>query len=89
MVRFERWNLITDSYPNGHYDLIFLRNVLIYFSAENKSVVLEKLNKLLADDCGALFLGGAESVNGNLKYDVNLNYKWTFYIKKGITLYDR
>jgi hypothetical protein len=36
-----------------------------------------------------LFLGGAESINGNFKYDVNLNYKWTFYIKKGITLYDR
>ncbi len=89
MVRFERWNLISDSFPNGHYDLILLRNVLIYFSAENKSLVLEKLNKLLADECGALFLGGAESMNGNLKYDVNLNYKWTFYIKKGIMLYDR
>ncbi|MEJ6564541.1 MAG: protein-glutamate O-methyltransferase CheR [Burkholderiales bacterium] len=89
MVRFEHCNLISDSCLNGYYDLIFLRNVLIYFSAENKSIVLEKLNKLLADDCGALFLGGAESMSGNLKYDVNLNYKWTFYIKKGITLYDR
>ena len=89
MVRFESCNLINDSYPNGSYDLIFLRNVLIYFSAENKSLVLEKINKLLANDCGTLFLGGAESINGNLKYDINLNSKWTFYIKKGITLYDR
>ena len=63
-VRFSRLNLIGDSYPlTGEFDLIFLRNVLIYFRPETKSTVLTRVSRRLAPR-GYLFLGHAESVMG-------------------------
>jgi chemotaxis protein methyltransferase CheR len=64
LVRFERINLIGDSYPvDGRFDLIFCRNVLIYFNAATKERVV---NGLLAhlEPHGQLFLGHAESMLG-------------------------
>ncbi|MDO9709642.1 CheR family methyltransferase [Paracraurococcus lichenis] len=63
MTRFERWNLLADLRPLGRFDVIFCRNVLIYFDAPTKSRVLEALAGQLAPD-GVLYLGGAETVLG-------------------------
>lgn len=60
MVRFQAFNLIQDMEKLGTFDMIFCRNVLIYFDEPTKRKVLESLSKRLAPD-GYLLLGGAES----------------------------
>jgi chemotaxis protein methyltransferase CheR len=61
-VRFEEGNLLGTP-PRGVFDVIFCRNVLIYFDAPTKSRVLDMLAGRLAPD-GVLYLGGAETVLG-------------------------
>ncbi|MZR30186.1 CheR family methyltransferase [Sneathiella litorea] len=63
MVKFQPKNLLEDLGSVGQFDVIFCRNVLIYFDQITKSKVLKEIHKALADD-GALFLGGAETVLG-------------------------
>jgi chemotaxis protein methyltransferase CheR len=64
LIRFQRINLNENVYPvTGPFDLIFCRNVLIYFDAESKIKVINRLIDRLAPD-GRLFLGHAESLNG-------------------------
>ncbi len=62
-VTFRQANLLQDQPGLGAFDVIFCRNVLIYFDPETKGAVLARLAKHLADD-GSLFLGGAETVIG-------------------------
>ncbi len=69
-VTFRKHNLITDCFPLGTFDLIFCRNVLIYFSNENKQTILKNMVKSLAPG-GYLFLGGSEPmVNYSDKFDM-------------------
>ncbi len=63
VVRFETGNLLADLRPLGNFDVIFCRNVLIYFDAPTKTRVLSALADRLAPD-GVLYLGGAETVLG-------------------------
>jgi len=64
LVKFYRLNLSAERYPVvGPFDLIFCRNVLIYFDINLKQQVVERLLALLASD-GHLFLGHAESLSG-------------------------
>lgn len=60
MVQYIELNLIEAWPPLPPLDIIFLRNVLIYFSAETKKAILAKIRRLLRPD-GYLFLGGAET----------------------------
>jgi len=62
-VAFRTWNLLADPKPLGRFDVIFCRNVLIYFDAPTKGLVLNRIIDLLPED-GALFLGSAETVLG-------------------------
>jgi chemotaxis protein methyltransferase CheR len=62
-VAFREFNLLDDLRSLGQFDVIFCRNVLIYFDAPTKQRVLEAMTKLLPAD-GVLFLGGAETVLG-------------------------
>jgi chemotaxis protein methyltransferase CheR len=62
LVRFEEGNLLGTP-PRGPFDVIFCRNVLIYFDAPTKTRVLDMLAGRLAPD-GVLYLGGAETVLG-------------------------
>lgn len=63
-TRFQRLNLNDESYaaPAG-FDLIFCRNVLIYFRPEAKLRVVERLLRHLSPS-GLLFLGHSESLTG-------------------------
>ena len=62
VVRFARLNLNDEAYPAvGQFDLLFCRNVLIYFAPPTKARVVERLLGHLAPS-GYLFLGHAESL---------------------------
>jgi len=63
MVDFRLFNLLGDLSPLGQFDVIFCRNVLIYFDMPTKARVLAAMHARLPRD-GALILGGAESVFG-------------------------
>ena len=62
MVEFRKVNLIEPWLPSlQKMDIIFLRNVLIYFDTETKAQVLTKVRGSLSDN-GFLFLGNAETI---------------------------
>ena len=63
MITFKQGNLLKDFSLLGKFDIIFCRNVLIYFDAATKGEVLGRMANLLNED-GYLFLGGAETVLG-------------------------
>jgi chemotaxis protein methyltransferase CheR len=62
-VEFKTLNLIHDFSHLGQFDLIFCRNVLIYFDPPTKASVLQRMADILPDD-GMLVLGAAETVIG-------------------------
>lgn len=63
MVQFREGNLLTDFSMLGTFDIIFCRNVLIYFDPPTKTKVLQNMARIMPPD-GVLFLGGAETVLG-------------------------
>ncbi len=63
MVQHRQFNLLQDFSPLGKFDIIFCRNVLIYFDQDTKASIFERLSRQLEAD-GALALGAAESVVG-------------------------
>jgi chemotaxis protein methyltransferase CheR len=62
MVSFKRINLLEDPPPGQTFDVIFCRNVLIYFDKAAKEKVLGKLFQVLKQN-GYLVVGGAESLS--------------------------
>ena len=63
MVQHRQLNLLQDFSHLGKFDVIFCRNVLIYFDPETKSMIFDRLCQSLEAD-GVLALGAAESVVG-------------------------
>ncbi len=63
MVKFKQFNLLDDFSQLGKFDVVFCRNVLIYFDSPTKAQVLDSIADLLPQD-GFLYLGGAETVLG-------------------------
>lgn len=61
-VRFERHNLLERRFPVG-MDVIFCRNVLIYFDAETRAQVVARLAEALRPG-GYLFVGYSETLRG-------------------------
>jgi len=62
-VRYETFNLLDPMAALGRFDIVFCRNVLIYFDQPTKTKVLETMVKQMPSD-GILYLGGAETVLG-------------------------
>ena len=60
MVKFSELNLIGAWPAFPTFDIVFLRNVLIYFDVETKRTIFGRVKRLLAPD-GYLFLGAAET----------------------------
>jgi chemotaxis protein methyltransferase CheR len=68
LVRFQQLNLNEHLYPGlGRFDLIFCRNVLIYFDATSKQRVIRQVLSHLEPQ-GHLFVGHAESLTGTVHH---------------------
>jgi chemotaxis protein methyltransferase CheR len=63
MIQYRPLNLLQDFSSLGKFDLIFCRNVLIYFDQEMKTSIFNRLAKTMEPD-GFLALGAAETVVG-------------------------
>ena len=66
-IQFREFNLLEDFAALGHFDVIFCRNVLIYFSPAVKASILYKISMTL-NPGGYLFLGGTESIASSAAY---------------------
>nr|WP_294548041.1 CheR family methyltransferase [uncultured Rhodopila sp.] len=63
MAQFREFNLLSDLRTLGRFDIVFCRNVLIYFDQPTKARVLGAIAGIMPSD-GILYLGGAETVLG-------------------------
>ena len=62
MVTFKRFNLLSDPLPSQEFDIVFCRNVLIYFDNSIKTDVVNKLFQAVKWN-GYFVIGGSESLN--------------------------
>lgn len=73
LVRFATFNLLTEKYPFQHpFDIVFCRNVLIYFDRPTAEGVIEKLALSLRPG-GILFLGHSETGMMRTKFLKNIS----------------
>ena len=66
MTRFESRDLLRDEAPDGPFDLIACRNVLIYFDRDTQERLFDVFHQVLAPD-GFLMLGKVETLLGNAR----------------------
>ncbi len=79
MVEFRQVNLVETFPLLPQMDIVFLRNVLIYFAPETKRDILNKVKKVMRSDA-VLFLGGAETtMNLDVPFQRELVGKATVY----------
>ena len=81
MVKYDNFNLLASMTALGNFDIIFCRNVLIYFDEATKGDILGRMSKIIAPD-GFLMLGGAETVMGITDEFVPLPDKRGVYVTK-------
>jgi chemotaxis protein methyltransferase CheR len=80
-VSFQTFNLLSSFEGLGKFDIIFCRNVLIYFSADMKKQILQQIAACL-DSGGILFLGASESLNGaSQQFDFVRSSTGLYYVK--------
>ena len=79
MIDFRQINLLDERWPiTDTFDVIFCRNVMIYFDAQTQRQVLEKMHRVLAPK-GLLFVGHAE----------NFSDSSDLFVLRGKTVYER
>ena len=81
MVNYQYFNLLEPMNALGTFDIIFCRNVLIYFDEHTKGQVLGGMARRIEPD-GFLMLGGAETVIGITEEFVSLQDKRGVYVHK-------
>lgn len=80
-IRFQQFNLILDAYHFEPFDIIFCRNVLIYFSQRTKREVYKKMAQSLKND-GTLFIGSSELLEDNNELFTREQHMNSVYFKK-------
>ncbi|MES2879032.1 MAG: CheR family methyltransferase [Pseudomonadota bacterium] len=79
MIQFISVNLIRDDWPfRDPFDVVFCRNVMIYFDAPTQRKVLERIHRVMAPG-GLLFVGHAE----------NFSESRDLFVLRGKTVYER
>ena len=79
LIEFLIVNLIRDDWPfREPFDVVFCRNVMIYFDAETQRKVLERIHKVMKPGA-LLFVGHAE----------NFSDSRDLFVLKGKTVYER
>lgn len=78
MCRFQQRNLCDPALLSGRFDVIFLRNVLLYFPHETRRAVLRQMHCELAPD-GILFLAIAEQPPNDARWQTMLTPKTAWY----------
>lgn len=79
MIQFISVNLIRDDWPfREPFDVVFCRNVMIYFDAPTQRKVLERIHRVMAPG-GLLFVGHAE----------NFSESRDLFVLRGKTVYER
>lgn len=82
MVNFKKLNLMQPFTSLGKFDIIFCRNVAIYFTLEDRKKLFDKLADSLADD-GYLVIGSTESLTGVCpRFVAKRHLRSIFYQKK-------
>jgi chemotaxis protein methyltransferase CheR len=85
-VRFDARNLIEDDpelWAPGSYDIVFLRNVLMYFEPAQARAVMARVERALRPG-GFLFLGHAETIRGLSTAFVLCHTDDAFYYQRGV-----
>ncbi len=78
MTRFRPHNLI-EPLQEAPFDIVFLKNVLIYFDNPSKEIVLDHMRKVICPG-GYLIAGAAEGIAGLVK-DMRREHSWLFQKK--------
>jgi len=81
LLEFAKQNLLEPFSHDGKFDIVFCRNVAIYFSEKERSSLLDRLSDSL-DAEGYLFLGSAESLATERSQLVRREYLRTTYYQK-------
>ncbi len=81
MVTFKKFNLMQPLSSLGKFDIIFCRNVAIYFTLEDRKKLFNKLADCLADD-GYLLIGSTESLTGVCSRFVPKRHLRTIFYQK-------
>lgn len=82
MVSFKKFNLMKPVWSMGPFDIIFCRNVGIYFAAEDKKRLFSQIADSL-DDHGAMILGASEFITGITdRFNAEHHMRAIFYSKK-------
>jgi chemotaxis protein methyltransferase CheR len=80
-VSFRQFNLTSNFSTLGKFDIVFCRNVLIYFDAERKTVILQDISACLQSE-GTLLLGASESLgNASNKFKMITQPAGLYYLK--------
>lgn len=80
MVSFKKLNLMEDFSSLGRFDIIFCRNVAIYFTEADKIRLFSKLGNVLNPD-GALIIGSTESLTGLCPQFESMRYLRSVYYR--------